>query len=118
MPALPARRSRHRAAALALALLATGCRAQRPPLPAADMPQDAPHIELLGRDGCGNSATMAARLRAVLTPADGSFAVVDLDALAPEDPRRGHGAPTVLVDGADLFGAPPPAAAPEGRAPS
>jgi hypothetical protein len=33
-----------------------------------------------------------------------SYTVVDLDTLPQDDVRRGYPTPTVLVDGADLFG--------------
>jgi hypothetical protein len=33
-----------------------------------------------------------------------SYTVVDLSTLPPDDARRGYGTPTILVNGADLFG--------------
>jgi hypothetical protein len=37
-----------------------------------------------------------------------TYAVIDADALAGRDVRRGYGTPTVLYDNRDLFGMPEP----------
>jgi hypothetical protein len=52
---------------------------------------------------------MRDNLRAALQSlgSDGRFEEVDQDALPEADIRRGWPAPTVLVDGADLFGMAP-----------
>lgn len=66
-------------------------------------------LELLGFDRCPNTPTLAQRLSRALVAGgwDGRFESVDLSALPTDDRRLGYGAPTVLVDGQDLFGQPP-----------
>ncbi len=64
-----------------------------------------PTIEFLGFDGCPNTP----QLRAILDEAsiDADIVDVDLMALKKGDSRLGWGAPTILVDGKDLFGLEP-----------
>lgn len=69
-----------------------------------------PHpVELLGFAGCPNTPAMRARLVDALKRSGYESRVtdVDLEALAPDDPRRGYAAPTILVGSVDLFGAEP-----------
>jgi hypothetical protein len=63
-------------------------------------------IEFLYFDGCPNSPAMRARLEKALAIVgrEPVYVEVDLNALAPDDPRLRFGAPTVLVDGEDLLG--------------
>lgn len=70
-----------------------------------------PRIELLGFDGCPNTGTTRARLAAALGALGISAQVhhVDQEALPPGDRRLGWPAPTILVEGRDLFGLPGPA---------
>jgi hypothetical protein len=75
----------------------------------ADTPR-ALSIELLGFQECPNTPTMRANLRAALETVgkEVTFSEVDQDALPASDIRRGWPTPTVLVNGQDLFGMPPP----------
>lgn len=70
------------------------------------------NIELLGFSACPNTPAMRENLRTALADdAAGlprAFDDVDLESLPESDPRRGWPAPTILVDGADLFGMAPP----------
>jgi hypothetical protein len=63
-------------------------------------------LTFLTRQGCVNTVTMRANLdealRELELPADYQF--IDADTLQPSDARRGYGTPTVLYEGADLFG--------------
>lgn len=63
-------------------------------------------IELLGFPGCPNTPVMRDHLSAALASLGGSLGFDDInqEALASDDLRRGWPTPTVLVDGADLFG--------------
>ena len=63
-------------------------------------------LELLVFDGCPNSPKMAANLTAALKTLGlpKTFKTVDLRKLPKHDPRLGYGAPTILLNGADLFG--------------
>jgi len=66
-------------------------------------------IELLGFDGCPNTPELRGQLRAALGAMGRTrFEDVDLNSLPEGDPRRGWPAPTILVDGRDLFGMPAP----------
>ena len=62
-------------------------------------------IEFLCFDGCPNTPQLRGRLRAALP--DTTIVDVDLTKLNSNDPRLGWGAPTILVDGVDLFGTKP-----------
>lgn len=62
-------------------------------------------IEFLCFDGCPYSPQLRQRLHAALP--DATIIDVDLTKLDSTDPRLGWGAPTILVDGADLFGSKP-----------
>jgi hypothetical protein len=61
-------------------------------------------VEYLGFEGCPNTP----ELRARLVEANPSLKIVDVDlmSLHKEDPRLGWGAPTILIEGEDLFGMP------------
>lgn len=67
-------------------------------------------VEVLGFDGCPNTPVMQERVaEAVLALGEGYRVVeVDQEALEESDARRGYPTPTVLVNGADLFGMPMP----------
>lgn len=71
-----------------------------------------PSIELLGFPGCPNTPAMRENLRAALRSigGDARFLDTDQEALPPGDLRRGWPTPTILVNGADLFGLPAPTA--------
>ena len=89
-------------AGMLLALILTAlCGAQGPNAAPKQMA-----LELLVFDGCPNSPKMAANLTAALKtmglPA--VFKKVDLRNLPKHDPRLGYGAPTILLNGQDLFG--------------
>jgi hypothetical protein len=63
-------------------------------------------LVFLTREGCVNTVTMRTHLdealKALELPLDYQF--IDADTLPPSDPRGGYGTPTVLFQGADLFG--------------
>ena len=61
-----------------------------------------PTIEFLGFEGCPNTPNLLERLREA-SP-DAEIIEVDLMTLTTGDPRLGWGAPTILVNGKDLFG--------------
>lgn len=68
------------------------------------------NIELLGFPSCPNTPAIRKNLESALralkrTP---GFVEVNLESLAPSDPRRGWGAPTILINGRDLMGMSPP----------
>jgi len=62
------------------------------------------HVDFLGFEGCPNTP----ELRKRLVEAEPTAVIddVDLMSLSDGDPRLGWGAPTILVDGCDLFGEP------------
>lgn len=72
-----------------LMLMATSCTSSK-------------HVEFLGFEGCPNTP----ELRKRLVEADSSLGIVDVDLMALQkgDPRLGWGAPTILINGKDLFG--------------
>ena len=72
----------------------------------ADAPPTAKPIEFLTRSGCVQTKIMRVRTEAAINALalPNPYAVVDLDALPSTDVRRAYPAPTVLVDGVDLFG--------------
>lgn len=59
-------------------------------------------VEFLGFEGCPNTP----ELRSRLVEANPELTIIDVDLMALEehDARLGWGAPTILVDGEDLFG--------------
>jgi hypothetical protein len=73
----------------ALFLMATSCTSSK-------------HVEFLGFEGCPNTP----ELRTRLTQAEPNMRIVEVDlmGLASSDARLGWGAPTILVNGKDLFG--------------
>ena len=70
------------------------------------------NIELLGFPDCPNTPAMREKLSAALKSVGGglTFRDVNQEALPESDIRRGWPTPTVLVNGADLFGMAPPSA--------
>lgn len=62
-------------------------------------------IEYLGFENCPNTPQLRQRLHAAVS--DATIIEVDLMKLDSGDPRLGWGAPTILVDGKDLFGLKP-----------
>ena len=62
-------------------------------------------IEFLGFEGCPNTPQLRARLTEAAPNA--SITDVDLTKLSAGDFRLGWGAPTILVEGVDLFETPP-----------
>lgn len=69
-------------------------------------------IELYGFPGCPNTTPMRESLRAALTELGGvPFTEVNLESLPASDLRRGWPAPSVVIDGSDLFGMAPPTTA-------
>ena len=67
-------------------------------------------VQLLGFAACPNTPLMEKRLRMALDRIGASSPIeyVDQDALEAGDVQRGWPAPTVLVDGQDLYGMTPP----------
>jgi hypothetical protein len=67
-------------------------------------------VELLGFPGCPNTPELRESVRAAIASVGGgiTFEEVNQEALDESDRRRGWPAPTVLVDGSDLFGMPAP----------
>jgi hypothetical protein len=63
-------------------------------------------IELLGFPGCPNTPKMRGNLASALKLLGGGLTIqdVNLQSLSETDGRRGWAAPTVLVNGEDLFG--------------
>jgi hypothetical protein len=59
-------------------------------------------VEFLGFDGCPNTPELRKRLEA----SDPTLQIVDVDLMTLQkgDPRLGWGAPTILINGKDLFG--------------
>ena len=76
----------------ALFLMVTSCTSQR-------------SVEFLGFEGCPNTPEL--RERFALAQPSVQIIDVDLMVLDDEDTRLRWGAPTILVDGVDLFGMPP-----------
>jgi hypothetical protein len=72
--------------------------------------QSAMKIELLGFGGCANTPRMRANIVAALAQFGHVplLTEVDQDALPDGDARRGYPAPTLLVNGRDLYGLPVP----------
>ncbi|MGD9688439.1 MAG: hypothetical protein AB7K52_04270 [Phycisphaerales bacterium] len=72
-----------------------------------------PTIELLGFPDCPNTPALRASLTAALASIGRGWTFTDTnqEALPEGDRRRGWPAPTILVNGRDLFGLPAPAAA-------
>ena len=68
-------------------------------------------LVLLGDKGCPNTPKMKAQLDAALAKLHwtGGYESIDVWKLPESDYRRGYGAPTLLLDGKDLFGQPAPA---------
>jgi hypothetical protein len=66
-------------------------------------------VEFLYIPDCPNSPDMRASLKAAIASSGQKIRVVEVDLmfLKPGDVRLGFGAPSVLVDGVDLFGAKP-----------
>jgi hypothetical protein len=71
--------------------MSTSCSSQKP-------------IEFLGFEGCPNTPILLERL--VAASPKSTIIEVDLMKIKTGDSRLGWGAPTILVDGKDLFGVP------------
>lgn len=102
---------------VALAVSLAGCAARQQLAGASRVPGPrALTIELLGFPDCPNTPVMRENLRAALKSLGGglTFAEVNQESLPGSDLRRGWPAPTVLVNGADLFGMSPPSTASTG----
>jgi len=67
-------------------------------------------ISLLGFDGCPLTPLMKRRLEQAISQLEQRLQLVQIDqqALDASDLRRGYPAPTILVNGSDLFGMPSP----------
>ena len=67
-------------------------------------------LTFLTRDGCVNSPKMRANLNEALKKLGwtGAYDIIDIGTLPVNDGRRGYSTPTVLLNGNDLFGLPPP----------
>ena len=67
-------------------------------------------ISLLGFDGCPLTPRMKRRLEQAISQLELRPELVQIDqqTLDASDLRRGYPAPTILVNGSDLFGMPPP----------
>lgn len=76
----------------------------------AAMTPEQPRIQLLGFPGCPNTPAMRRNLRAALDAIGRGWTFTDTnqEALPESDTRRGWPTPTILVNGRDLFGMPPP----------
>lgn len=97
---------------LIASLLAASCTTPaKNSTPASHMNQTGHTVTLLGFPGCPNTPELAGRLEEALRIARLDLPVehIDLTTLPDSDPRRGYGAPTVLVGGRDLLGHPPAA---------
>ncbi|MCC6320581.1 MAG: hypothetical protein IT438_03995 [Phycisphaerales bacterium] len=95
-------------------LSAASCvREPRPTTGTMPMTRAQPTIELLGFPDCPNTPAMRHNLRGALAlmGKGWSFADTNQEALDEGDTRRGWPAPTILVNGRDLFGMPPPVGA-------
>ena len=70
-------------------------------------------LTVLYFDGCPTTPGFLDAVERAAASLGGGWRVdaVDLEALSPEDPRRGYGSPTLLLDGRDLFGDGPAAQA-------
>lgn len=97
----------------AAAVLIAGCSSHREAAATTAPPQGhAMQIELLGFPDCPNTPAMRENLTAALKNLGGGLTFTDTnqEALPEHDLRRGWPTPTVLVNGADLFGMAPPTA--------
>jgi len=67
-------------------------------------------ISFLTREGCANTPVLRERLDAALEAMGlkTGVATIDVASLDADDKLTGFGTPTILVDGAELFGAPMP----------
>ena len=70
-------------------------------------------LTVLYFDGCPTTPGFIDAVECAAASLGGGWRVdaVDLQALSPNDPRRGYGSPTLLLDGRDLFGDGPAAQA-------
>ncbi|MBX2850298.1 MAG: hypothetical protein KTR15_00965 [Phycisphaeraceae bacterium] len=76
------------------------------PLPSKNMNT----VTLLGFEGCSLTPLMRSRAEAAIEgmSLDAQLVVIDQNELEVEDLRRGYPAPTLLVNGRDLYGMQPP----------
>ncbi len=75
------------------------------------MRQRGKRLILLGSVGCANTPTMRDRLEAAIREAGWATGYDDVDvwSLTDNDPWSGYPAPSILLDGKDIFGLPEPA---------
>ena len=92
--------------------LVAACVAQKP-----ENPVSGKGFVLLTRQGCANTPTMRARLDDALTALQlpGEYDDVDIGSLPKGEVRRGYPTPTLLYEGADVFGLPTPPSRRRGR---
>jgi hypothetical protein len=92
-----------RTVAVALVLLLTACQA-RPKVVVRDgCLTESMKIELVSFPGCPLAAGLRAQLEEATRGTGLTFIQVDQTLLGAGDPRRAFPAPTILVDGRDLF---------------
>ena len=65
-----------------------------------------PNVLFLTRNDCRDTRAMLENTVKALKGI--AFQTLDVDQLPPNDIRRGYGAPSILVEGEDLFGMPEP----------
>lgn len=67
-------------------------------------------IEFLGFPSCPNTPVLRDHLKAALQQIEARIDFIDInqETLPEDDIRRGYPAPTILVNGVDLFGMPEP----------
>ncbi|MEE2908105.1 MAG: hypothetical protein VX527_09785 [Planctomycetota bacterium] len=90
---------------LASFLLLAGCEYE--PRMHMDVPGMQPlKIQLLGFEGCPGAEVFMERIEVAVEQGQllAEIEYVDLNTLSLNDPRRGWGSPTILVDGSDLYG--------------
>ena len=77
-------------------------------------PTVGPRLQVLSFEGCPNAGILSASLEEACAQVGLPVSLIEqvnLADLDDDDPRRGWGSPTILVDGADLMGLEPPAGA-------
>ncbi len=76
----------------------------------SDVEANAVQIEFLGFPDCPNTPQLRRALVDALSQFEGAWELseIDQEQLVSDDPRRGYPAPTILINGTDLFGMPTP----------
>lgn len=97
-------------AAVLMTALLWGCASQPDHDSAPHTEDPTMQITLLGFPSCPMTPDLRSNARAALTLIPGRWELVEVDqeTLEPGDIRRGWPAPTLLVNGRDLFGMPAP----------